>query len=319
MTNVSVDKRKLVWSEYYRPSTIKDIIAPERVKGPLTQAVASGDISNYMFIGVQGSGKTTAALALAKDLGWTYLKINASEEGGINTIRTTARSFAAVRSLDGKPKLIIFDEADGSSAEFQQALRGFMDEFAGACRFILTANYEAKLIPALKSRTTVFDFTVTSAERKQLIMGVAIRIEQMLVENNIPFQRTDIAAVVSKFYPDVRRCINEIQGALTGSGLSVSSMSAGGDAAVKQFVTLISGKEFTKARQWVADSDSVPPNAIVTEMYKRIEDYVEPASHPDFVGILHEYDYRIPFVSDPQIWKISLAVALMTNIKMKTM
>ena len=148
-----------LWVEKYRPQKIYDCILPSTLKDTFNQIVETGEIPNMLFTGTAGLGKTTVAKALCNELDLDWILINGSEEGNIETLRNKIKQFASTVSLQGGYKVVILDEADYLNAQsFQPALRGFIEEFANNCRFILTCNFKNRIIEPLHSRCGVYEF-----------------------------------------------------------------------------------------------------------------------------------------------------------------
>ena len=154
-----------LWVEKYRPQTIKDCILPDTLKETFQKIVDGGELPNMLFTGTAGLGKTTVAKALCNELGLDWILVNASESGNIDTLRTRIKQFASTVSLQGGYKVVILDEADYLNAQSTQpALRGFIEEFANNCRFILTCNFKNRIIEPLHSRCGVYEFNTTKKE-----------------------------------------------------------------------------------------------------------------------------------------------------------
>ena len=154
-----------IWVEKYRPKTIDECILPQNIKKTLQDFVDAGELSNMLFTGPPGIGKTTAAKALCEQLGVDSYVINGSDEGRfLDTVRNTAKNFASTVSLtsDSKHKVIIIDEADNTTTDVQLLLRAFIEEFSANCRFIFTCNYKYKIAKPLHSRCTIIDFSILS-------------------------------------------------------------------------------------------------------------------------------------------------------------
>jgi len=197
-----------IWVEKYRPKTFNDFISSAFIKESLAAFRDKEEIPNLLFTGAAGIGKTSAAKIIVNDiLNCQYLYINASDENGIDIIRHKVVNFAQTMSIDGKIKVIILDECDGLSIDAQRALRNTMEEFAGITRFILTANYKYRIIPALQSRCQSFDLT------PPLDLAVK-RCASILKQEKINIaddQKVRLVEFIKSTYPDLRKCINELQ------------------------------------------------------------------------------------------------------------
>ena len=158
-----------LWVEKYRPSTIDDCILPASLKDTFQAIISSGELPNMLFTGTAGLGKTTVAKALWNQLQLDYIVVNGSEEGNIDTLRGKIKQFASSVSLQGGYKVVILDEADYLNAQSTQpALRGFIEEFANNCRFILTCNFKNRIIEPLHSRCGVYEFNTSKTAMAQL-------------------------------------------------------------------------------------------------------------------------------------------------------
>lgn len=197
------DYFKKLWVEKYRPQTLSDLTLSDTNKEYF--ANITDTIPHLLFCSPPGQGKTTLAKILVKDiLKCQYLYINASDENGVDSIRNKVITFSQTRSLDGKVKVVILDEADNLSGDAQRILRNVMEEYIATTRFILTANYFHRIVEALTSRCQIFDLTVD-------ISRFAERLLWILKQENITDIPSTICGFIKKRFPDFRRAINDLQ------------------------------------------------------------------------------------------------------------
>ena len=310
-------REQSLWVEKWRPRFIEECILPPRLKDFFQAQIDKGDIQNMLLIGGAGTGKTTAARALCRELGIDVLFVNASESGGIDTIRTDIRSFASTISfIDGKTKCVILDESDYLSFAAQPALRAFIEEFASNCRFILTANFANRIIDPIKSRCAVIDFAMNKEEKQYSILAFNKRAKTILEEEGIAFDKKDLAEVVMKYFPDYRKILNELQRHSHSGELKLSNLSGVSDEAVKQVMRMVKEKKFGEFRKWVAQNVDIDFSTLIRALYDRMNEFIDSSDIPDFVLILAEYDYKRAFVVDVEILTTALLTQLMT-LKLK--
>ena len=154
-----------IWTEKYRPKTLDEVVGQKEIVERLKAIVKSRNIPHFLFSGPAGTGKTTCALALARELFGeeeckiNFQELNASDERGIQIVRTKIKSFARAAPLGGADfKVIFLDEADSLTSDAQAALRRTMEKYSLTCRFILSCNYSSRIIPPIQSRCSVLRF-----------------------------------------------------------------------------------------------------------------------------------------------------------------
>ena len=307
-----------LWCEMYRPKDVESCILPKNLKDTFSEFVQSGRVPNLILSGGSGVGKTTVAKAMLEELGATYMMINGSEESGIDVLRTKIKNFASTVSLHGGRKYLILDEADYLNPQSTQpALRGFMEEFHKNCGFIFTCNYKNRLIEPLHSRCSVVDFVIPNSEKPKLASQFFERIENILNEQNIKYDKRVIAEVINKHFPDWRRILNELQRYSVSGVIDAGMLVDIAEINIKELMQSMKNKEFTNVRKWVVnnlDNDSV---RLLRRIYDNLYDYVEGSSIPHVVVVLGECQYKAAFVADQEINMLACLTEIMARAKFK--
>ena len=307
-----------LWVEEYRPKDVKSCILPKDLKDTFLEFIKKGDIPNLILSGGPGVGKTTIAKAVLDELNCTNIMINGSEESGIDVLRTKIKNFASTVSLHGGRKYIILDEADYLNPQSTQpALRGFMEEFHKNCGFILTCNYKNRLIPALHSRCGVVEFTIPNSEKPQLASQFFKRVEIILQEKNVKYDKRVIAEVINKHFPDWRRILNELQRYSVSGTIDAGILVNISEVNIKELMLSMKNKEFTNVRRWVVDNLDNDPVRLLKSIYDNMYEYVDGPSIPHVVVILGEYQYKSAFVADQEINMLACLTEVMARAKFK--
>jgi DNA polymerase III delta prime subunit len=301
-----------LWVERYRPKTVEDTILPPELKATFQQFVEQKNIPNLILSGSAGVGKTTIARAMLEELGCDYIVINGSMNGNIDTLRNEIKNFASSVSLSGGRKYVILDEADYlNSNSTQPALRNFMEEFSKNCGFILTCNFKNRIIEPLHSRCSVIDFKITKKEIPALAKDFMRRACNILTKENIEFDKTVVAELIKKFFPDNRRILNELQRySATGridSGILVNLQ----ELSLKNLVEFLKNKDFSNMRKWVAENLDNDADVIFRKIYDQASQYLNTRSIPAVVLIIGKYQYQHGFCADPEINLVCCLTELM--------
>lgn len=207
---IELEDKSYPWVEEFRPSKIEQVIGAEHLIDKMNEYISQKSCPHLLFGGSAGVGKTTVAKILAKNISGAnnYIYINASDRNNIDTIRIDVGTFCSTMAFENSLKIVILDECDGMTPQAQKSLRAVMEEFAKNCRFILTCNYDNKIIEALKSRCQQFEFRGASKN------DIAKRCASILKTKGIELTedvKKDLASLVKKFYPDIRATINNLQ------------------------------------------------------------------------------------------------------------
>jgi DNA polymerase III delta prime subunit len=298
-----------LWVEKYRPRKLEEFVISDKNLSFINSFKEKKEIPNLLFVGTPGLGKTSLAKIIVNNiLECQYLYINASDENGIDTIRTKVTSFAQTLSIDGKIKAIILDETDGLSMEAQRALRNTIEEFAKITRFILTANYRYRVIPALQSRCQSIDLTPP-------IEGVVKRCAHVLKSEKVEIpedQKAKLLEFIKSKYPDLRMCINELQKYSSSGVLQLQDTK--NDKVLELIFNEIKKKNIGQLRKALIENESAFNNDYVSLM-RNLFNFIDNAeTNLDFkkhyLLTLSEYIYRSSFVVDNEINCYSCLLAL---------
>ena len=307
---------QFLWVEKYRPSTIAECILPQEIKSTFQKFVDVGEIPNMLLTGDAGVGKTSVARALCEQLNADYIIINGSEESGIDVLRTKIKGFASIVSLSGKQKVVILDEADYLNPNSTQpALRGFIEEFSSSCRFIFTCNFKNKIIKPLHSRTMVVDFKISNQDKPKLASQFFSRVCNILDNEGITYDKEVLVPLVSRYFPDFRRTLNELQRYAVHKEINVGILSQFQSVEIKELVSALKEKDFKKMRQWVANNMDTDPQTIFRKLYDSISDLVK--TTPQFILLLADYQYKSAFVADQEINLVACLTEIMATVEFK--
>ena len=307
-----------LWVEQYRPKTIDDCILPDSLKNLFSSFIKKGELSNMLFSGTPGIGKTTVAKALCEQMNCDWIMINGSEEGGIDVLRNKIKNFASTVSLSGGKKVVILDEADYLNPQSTQpALRGFVEEFHKNCRFILTCNFKNRIIEPLHSRFSNIEFKVNPKDKPKLASRLFERAIYILKEQNVSYEDKVLVELITKHFPDFRKLINELQRYSVSGAIDAGILVNVSDENLKTLVTHLKNKEFSDMRKWVVNNLDNDPVKIFRKIYDTLYINLEPSTIPHAVLIIADYQYKSAFVADQEINLVACLTELMSQVKFK--
>jgi DNA polymerase III delta prime subunit len=308
----------ILWVEKYRPKKVEDCILPDFIKNTFLEYVNKKEIPNLLLSGTAGVGKTTVAKALCNEVGCDFIVINGSDESGIDVLRNKIKNYASSVSLSGGRKVIIIDEADYLNPNSTQpALRGAIEEFASNCSFIFTCNYKNRIIDPIHSRCTVIDFKINGSKQK-LAAQFFKRVEYILTQENIGYDKNIIAAVITKHFPDNRRVLNELQRySVSGVIVDTGILNNVSDIQIDTLIKSLKEKDFGGCRKWVTNNLDNDPVKIYRKLYDSLYELLKPNTIPQLVLILAKYQYQAAFVADHEINTVACLTEIMVDCEFK--
>ena len=283
-----------LWVEKYRPTTLEEYVGNETIKSKIADYLRQGSIQNLLFHGVAGTGKTTLAKLIAKNLNCDLLYINASDERGIDTIREKIIPFASSMSFNDV-KIVILDEADYITPQAQATLRNTIESCSKTTRFILTCNYLERIISPLQSRCQTFEITPPS--KTEVIEHVStITAEEAMLEVSV----NDIQKVVNTHYPDIRKIINTIQGSIVDGVCKIDDNSLKNSQLGDKIVDALEKKlKLSVIRQILADSGAREFDGLFKVLYDNVSKYTD--REGEAILIIAKYQYEYTFVLEKEI------------------
>lgn len=313
---IEAKNNEVLWVEKYRPQKVDDTILPEQLKTTFRKFVSDGNVPNLLLTGGPGVGKTTIAKAMLEELGCDYIIKNGSLNVNIDSIRYDISTFASAVSLTGTGrKYVIFDEADYlNAANVQPALRNFIEEYSSNCGFIFTCNFKNRIISPLRSRLSEVDFTIEQSQRPALAMQFFKRVTAILDQENVPYDKSVVAKVIEKHFPDFRRVLTELQSYAASGRIDEGIFVNLKQEALDELFGFLKAKNFTEMRKWVAKNSDQDMNEMFRRIYDMASSKVEFRTQPGFIVTLADYMYKANFVADQEI----NMVAFLTEVMMES-
>tara|TARA_R110000850_G_scaffold221004_2_gene346706 strand:- start:135 stop:1046 length:912 start_codon:yes stop_codon:yes gene_type:complete len=294
-----------IWTEKHRPKDLKNYVGNEHLRSKFEGYISSSDIPHLLLYGKAGTGKTTLAKIIVKNVSSDHLYINASDERNIDTVRDKIKTFAS--SVGFNPlKIVILDEADYLTPVSQAALRNIMETFSQHTRFILTCNYVERIIDPIQSRCQAYN--VKPPSKKE----VASHLYNILQTEGVQCKVDDVAVLVNMGYPDIRQVINSAQRQTVGGKIKIDASSVIEQSYKQQLVEHLSKKSSLRSiRQLVADNHVQDYNELIKFLYDELDNYAPSGSEPQIILHLSEAQYRDVHAVDKEINFMALIVNIL--------
>jgi len=301
-------KENTLLVEKYRPSTLEHYVGNENIKEVIQKYLNQNDIQNFIFYGGAGTGKTTLAKIIVKNLDCDFLYLNASDENGIDTIREKVKGFASTASFKGI-KIVILDEADFITIQGQAALRNVIETFSRSTRFILTCNYIERVIDPIQSRCQVLKIVPPSK------LDTAKHTAWVLDQEEISYETDDIKSIVNQYYPDLRKMLNTIQSSTINSKLLLDKdVLVSSNYMLSVIKELSTSKNWKNIRQIIADSGVKDFEELYRFLFDNSSKYASDREGSVAI-ILNEHLYQANFRIDKEINIMSAISKIIETIK----
>ena len=308
---MNLSNTNTLWVEKYRPTNLDSYIGNEHLKSKVEIYLESGDLPHLLLYGRAGTGKTTLAKLLVKNIDCDYIYINASDENNVDTVRTKVKNFASTIGFKDM-KVIILDECDYVTPNAQAALRNLMETFSKHCRFILTCNYVERIIDPIQSRCQSFQIIPPSKNE------VAKHLHNILIQENVIDSPEDIKVLVESGYPDIRRVINSAQRNVVKGRLKLDTSSIiQNDYKLKLLKILETQNKknaFKEIRQLLADNKITDFADLFRLLYDEVDDYGK-GNVAECILIIARYEISDSQVVDKEINVMAMLIELLGVIK----
>ena len=301
-------RQHTLWIEKYRSQTLEQYIGNDAIKDRIADCIAKNDIPHFIFAGSAGTGKTTLAKLIVKNIQCDYLYLNASDENGIDTIRDKVKGFASTASFQ-PIKVVILDESDFLTQPAQAALRNLIEEYSAYTRFILTCNYVERLIEPLQSRCELH--MLKPPTKGAVAKHICINI---LDVEGITYEIADVAKVINEFYPDIRSVIKVLQSNIKENKLVITALD---DSWTKQLVQILSKREknaWYQVRQLVADAQIDDFQTAYRYMFEHLTEFSY-GNDAQLSVILDDFIWRAGVVPDKEINFAACIAKVLETIK----
>ena len=305
------DVKHSLWVEKYRPTSLDTYIGNEHLKSKVEIYLESGDLPHLLLYGKAGTGKTTLAKLLVKNIECDYMYINASDENNVDTVRTKVKHFASTIGFKDM-KIVILDECDYITPNAQAALRNLMETFSKHCRFILTCNYVERIIDPIQSRCQSFQIIPPSKGE------VAKHTHDILISENVTHEMDDLKVLIDSGYPDIRRIVNSSQRNVVNGKLKLDTSSILQNDYKLKLIKILKTQDkktaFKDIRQLLADTKVTDFADLFRLLYDDVDDWGK-GHVAECILIIARYELSDSQVVDKEINAMAMLIELLGVVK----
>jgi replication factor C small subunit len=306
-----MDENNTIWTEKYRPKTLDDVVGQKEIVARLKSYVKTGSLPHLLFTGPAGIGKTTSAVALAREFfgeNWqvNFRELNASDERGIDVVRNQIKQFARTAPMGGAEfKILFLDEADALTNDAQAALRRTMENYAYTCRFILSCNYSSKIIDPIQSRCAIYRFRPLDRE------AVTEELNRIAKTEGLSISEDAMSAIIYVAQGDMRKAINALQGGAIISPEIEEKMiyeitSTARPDEIRELLNIIMDGNFNAAEHklnGLITGRGIAPLELLNQFYRTLIDNqeIDRKLKVEMISHLGDADFRISEGANPNI------------------
>ena len=300
-----------LWVEKYRPTRLENYVGNEHLKAKVERYIKSNDVPHLLLFGRAGTGKTTLAKLIVKNIECDYLYINASDENSVDTVRNKVRQFASTIGFKDM-KVIVLDECDYITPNAQAALRNLMETFSKHCRFILTCNFVERIIDPIQSRCQVFEIIPPSKK------DVALHLTKVMDKEKITYGNEDLKVLIDSSYPDVRKIINATQRSVVDNKVVMDRQATIQNDYKLKVLDILKTQDkktaFANLRQLLADNAIRDYSDCFRLLYDNVDEFAA-GNMAAVILILARYEQSDMQVVDKEINFMAMLIELLGVIK----
>lgn len=306
-----------LWVEKYRPSNLEEIVLEDSTQRYFENVKETGELGNLILTGPAGNGKSSLAFLIVKAIGAVSLYVNGSEETSIDNVRYKVKGFATTYSIENinAQKIVIIDEFCRLSQNAMDALKAIIEETSEICRFIFITNNIHRVIDPILSRCEIIKFGENTEEKMSLCVKYLKRMEWVLNEEGVEYDRKVLGKFIIEKYPDFRKVLGALQHCYKSNGVIDERILLSMDSSkAKSIIEIMKSKKLNKVMDAVIDIDS---GDFFHSFYLEIKEYLKPECLPDVIILLGEYAFRDTMGTDKSINLMACIVELMKVVKWK--